>query len=92
MAARAATVIWVPDEPVDDPVGGLGGMAAKVLVRAGDGGQAGVGLTQNIVGAAEDLGAIAETAAPDIDKPGVEFLQIPIALFPFVKGAVSYQS
>ncbi len=75
--------------PVDDPVGGFGGMAAKVLVSPGDGGQAGVGLTQNIIGAAENLGAITETATPDIDKSRVKFLQMPIALFPFVKGAVA---
>ena len=62
--------------PVNDPVGLLGGMAAHVLVHTGDRGESGVGLAQNVVGTAENLGTVTETAAPDIDEPGVDFGQV----------------
>ncbi len=75
--------------PVNDPVGGLGGVAAEVLVGAGDAGKAGVGLPQDVIGAAEDLGAVTEAAAPDVDEAGVDLHEIAVALLPAVEGAVA---
>ena len=88
-AARMAAGDLGAGVPVDAPVGGLGGVAAEVLVGPGDAGQPGVGLPQDVVGAAEDLGAVAEAAAPDIDEPGVDLLDVAVALFPAVEGAVA---
>ena len=73
--------------PVDAPVGVLGAVAAKTLMEAGYRGQPGVGLPQNVVGAAKDLGPVTKTAAPDIDEPGVHFLEEAVTLVPPVKGA-----
>ncbi len=71
--------------PVDDPVGGLEGMPTHVLVHPGDRGEAGVGLAQDIVGAAKDLGPIAKAAAPHVDEPRVDLLEGPVAHLPPVE-------
>ncbi len=44
-----------------------------------------MGLAQDVVGAAEDFRPVAETAAPDIDEPGVDFTQVAVAHLPLVE-------
>ena len=85
MAARMEAGDQVARLPVNDPVGALGGMPAHVLVHTGYRSESGVGLAQDVVGTAEDLRTVAETAAPDIDEPGVDFTQVAVAHFPLVE-------
>ena len=73
--------------PVNAPVGMFGAVAAHKVMHTGDRSQPGVGLSQNIVGSAEDFGPVAETAAPHIDEPGVQLLKVQITLFPLIKGS-----
>ncbi len=76
-----------PGSPVDDPVGVLGAVSPHVLMHAGDGSKPGVGLSQDVVGAAEDLGPVAEAASPHVDEPRVDLLEIPVAHLPPVEGS-----
>ena len=72
--------------PVDDPVGGLGAVPPHILGHTGDGRKPGVGLPQDVVGAAEDLRPIAKAAAPHVDESGVDLLECPVAHLPPVEG------
>src|SRR5208282_5145637 len=58
--------------PVNDPVGALGAVSSHVLVHAGYGGEPGVRLAQDVIGTAKYFGTVPETAAPNIDEPGID--------------------